>query len=245
MKYLNPFTLSTDVKKVFPKSINADILPYGDIRVFFDSINDRMESKTLNVKPVFGNEAIIEESRTSIFKIVIHSVPNYIDEKDLKNYFENKTINIKDIKKRPLKNNDYFSTYFVSLDSKQQFDELTTKGYFVVSNRRFKVSKYVNKNVIQCYKCQKYGHTANICYNNTIRCRFCSKEHESKNCDQKGNLKCANCGENHKSSAYNCKVRQTHIIQKNKWLLNNTPDVKNLNIETSVIKEAKKSLLLK
>ena len=239
-KYLNPFTLSNDVKKVLPKSINADILPYGDIRVFFENINDRMESKILDVKPVFGKEATIVEPKGSIFKIVIHSIPRYIKENDLKNYFEGNSIITKEIIIKPLKNNDHFGTGFVSLDNKAQYDEITKKGYFIVSNRTFKVSKYVNKKVVQCYRCQKYGHTAAICYNKDVKCRFCSKNHESKNCDQKNNLKCANCGENHKSSAYNCKIRQGHIIQKNKWLLKNTPDLTNLNIENSVIKEAKK-----
>ena len=239
-KYLNPFKLKNDIKKMFPKSVNADLLPYGDIRVFFNSINDRMEAKTTKLKDLFGEKAIVEETKFSLYKIVLHSIPNYINEQDLKNYFDSETISFKEIKIKPLKNNEYFGTAFVSLNDKKNFDDLTAKGFISVSNRRFKISKYINRKVVQCFKCQKYGHTAHICYNNEVKCRFCSKNHESKNCDQKNNLKCANCNENHKSSAFNCKVRQKYILQKNKWLINNKEKIKSLNIDKEVITKAKK-----
>merc|ERR1711991_901574 len=239
--YLNPFKLSNDVKSVFLKSVNADLLPYGDIRVFFDNINDRMEAKGVkNLKNVFGEEAILEETKFSIFKIVIHSIPLYIKEEDFKEYFDKQAIGYKEIKIKPLKNNENYGTCFVSLTSKQTFDEFIKKGQLNISNRRFKISRYVNRNVVQCYKCQKYGHTANICFNKEVKCRFCAKNHESKNCDQKNNLKCANCNLNHKSSAYNCKVRQNFIIKKNKWLITEKQDYKTLNLEKTVIQEAKK-----
>ena len=66
------------------------------------------------------------------------------------------------------------------------------------------VSKFINRKVIQCYICQKFGHTAQICASKTTVCRFCSGNHISKECDAKDKVKCANCGKNHKSNSFSC-----------------------------------------
>ena len=98
---------------------------------------------------------------------------------------------------------------------------------------------FINKNVVQCFKCQKFGHSADICYSKNTYCRFCSKNHKSKDCDQKSNLKCTNCGKNHKSNSFQCETKQKSIISKNRWILKEEFPEKLINVTDCVIEESK------
>ena len=68
--------------------------------------------------------------------------------------------------------------------------------------------------IIQCYKCQKFGHLRMNCTSRTQVCRFCSKDHDSKSCNAKGNMaiyKCGNCSLNHSTTYYGCPVLQKQV----------------------------------
>ena len=68
--------------------------------------------------------------------------------------------------------------------------------------------------IIQCYKCQKFGHMRKNCTSKTEICRFCSMNHESKNCNHRRNTsmyKCGNCGLNHSSTYYGCPALQARV----------------------------------
>lgn len=52
---------------------------------------------------------------------------------------------------------------------------------------------YQYNNVIQCFKCQKFGHFSRDCINQA-KCKHCSKEHLSNDCEFKDNsMECINC----------------------------------------------------
>lgn len=64
---------------------------------------------------------------------------------------------------------------------------------------------------IQCYSCQKLGHSYHFCSMGT-RCRFCALEHPSRTCptrDDPSTYRCANCGKPHMSSSMTCLYRRT------------------------------------
>ena len=68
--------------------------------------------------------------------------------------------------------------------------------------------------IIQCYKCQKFGHMRKNCTSKTEICRFCSMNHESRNCNHRGNTstyKCGNCGLNHSTTYYGCPALQARV----------------------------------
>ena len=66
---------------------------------------------------------------------------------------------------------------------------------------KFKVS--INEKVIQCFKCQKVGHTAAQCPNQTT-CLRCGKNHSHKECSESATLKCANCNGPHAACSRAC-----------------------------------------
>jgi hypothetical protein len=70
------------------------------------------------------------------------------------------------------------------------------------------------KKVHQCYKCQKFGHSANECRNQTQVCPKCTGDHSLKDCTANV-LKCANCNGNHPSFSRSCQfIKDPKATQK-------------------------------
>ena len=59
------------------------------------------------------------------------------------------------------------------------------------------------RTVLQCFKCQKVGHTHFNCKNETV-CLKCSRNHSVKECDINNKTKCSNCGGDHVACARKC-----------------------------------------
>ncbi|KAL1131661.1 hypothetical protein AAG570_011274 [Ranatra chinensis] len=88
----------------------------------------------------------------------------------------------------------------------QSFSQVRTIFY-----HEYKVEKFRSggTNVVQCYKCQNFGHTNRFC-NMPERCVRCGQAHSAKECKETI-LKCPNCSENHSAGSLNCKVRHLYI----------------------------------
>ena len=61
--------------------------------------------------------------------------------------------------------------------------------------------------LIQCYKCQGFGHSASNCYRKA-NCRCCSEKHESKNCPKREVplSRCINCSGSPEANSAECPV---------------------------------------
>lgn len=85
----------------------------------------------------------------------------------------------------------------------------------------FTLKKILNTNVrvepfrrtlqsVQCYACQKFGHTSYFCWMGS-KCRFCAlDDHPSRMCptrEDRSTHRCANCGGPHVSSSTTCPSR--------------------------------------
>jgi hypothetical protein len=73
----------------------------------------------------------------------------------------------------------------------------------------------IKRDIPQCMRCQKYGHTDNYC-RNSPRCVKCAAQHLTSQCPRKvqdDNARCANCNEHHPSNYRRCVVHK-HIQQK-------------------------------
>ena len=76
--------------------------------------------------------------------------------------------------------------------------------------RRIQIEEpHKNRNPVQCFNCQEYGHTFNYCHLRQI-CVICSEAHDTKECPKDKNSttvkKCSNCGENHTANYKGCLV---------------------------------------
>ena len=62
--------------------------------------------------------------------------------------------------------------------------------------------------VINCKRCQKFGHIVRLCRSMKPKCgNFCSEDHETKDCAvEERNFKCAHCGGNHNTGNRKCEV---------------------------------------
>jgi hypothetical protein len=79
----------------------------------------------------------------------------------------------------------------------------------------YSVRPYV-QNPVQCFRCQRLGHTAGACKASKPRCLVCAKDHLVGNCiPNNPNLQCANCNGNHKANSRECYIiKQAYEIEK-------------------------------
>ena len=72
---------------------------------------------------------------------------------------------------------------------------------------------YKRNSVVQCFKCQEYGHTKGYCKLPDI-CVVCGNLHSTADCtlEKSSNLKkCNNCGENHTANYKGCQVYKIYL----------------------------------
>ena len=90
--------------------------------------------------------------------------------------------------------------------------------------------------VMQCFKCQQFGHSAKECSNAT-RCLRCSQKHSVKECTvQKENAKCSNCGGAHATVYRGCPAYQQKLAEASRKINENkySTAAKNLKPQTNV-----------
>lgn len=69
---------------------------------------------------------------------------------------------------------------------------------------------------IQCFKCQRFGHTSSFCANSP-RCMKCGASHSTHQCEKLRSLPalCANCKQNHTANYRGCQVYQDAMARIN------------------------------
>lgn len=94
-------------------------------------------------------------------------------------------------------------------------------GTIKFGHRYLEVRPYFPQ-VIQCFKCQGFGHRADDCISKDETCVKCSEKHMTKDCKkdiEKHELKCSNCKGNHVASYRGCRVaKEAQEIQVIKTL---------------------------
>jgi len=71
-------------------------------------------------------------------------------------------------------------------------ENILTKGKIYMAWQIYRVREFIN--VVRCYKCQGYGHTAKVCHFPEHLCEWCGKQdHMKQECPQKETPMCVNC----------------------------------------------------
>lgn len=94
----------------------------------------------------------------------------------------------------------------------QKYLQNTVK--YLMSVRVFIEERQNVRRIIQCHRCQEWGHATSNCYRSP-RCLKCAEGHATKECKKSTDTepKCCNCGGNHPANATICKVYQNKLIK--------------------------------
>ena len=111
--------------------------------------------------------------------------------------------------------NSYYKTLKLVLASTNHADFIVKNGLklFNVNINPSNVHKEDPINIIQCYKCLKFGHYTSSCKVIVNTCSICSGSHHYKECNNKSHISCANCKGTHIAVASVCPERKGYIQQ--------------------------------
>jgi hypothetical protein len=97
------------------------------------------------------------------------------------------------------KNNETTTLIKAEVNTQGRYEEIINNGIFI-GYSKCKVEPA--RTIIQCFKCQKTGHTHSNCTTETV-CLKCSGNHQVKDCTPT-EIKCANCSGAHYACARKC-----------------------------------------
>ena len=97
------------------------------------------------------------------------------------------------------------ATYKVKVHCRDEADrKAMLKDGVRMGHQKYRVVEYVTKRpVLQCFKCQSFGHVAAACSAEQPKCRKCGGPHDGKTCEAE-KPQCANCGGEHQASDFAC-----------------------------------------
>lgn len=89
---------------------------------------------------------------------------------------------------------------------------LTNKcpSHISIHHIRYQVRPYV-ANPMQCYRCQRLGHTTKSCKATYQRCMICGGPHDRGQCNNVNNIQCANCKKDHPANSRSCQYLKDAI----------------------------------
>lgn len=208
-KFRNPIILEKAINKIFKNANNAYVLKFGDIRIWFNNIQDTENSLTVDTKKVFGKFSCVRRANYNQTKIVVYGLPKNINESEIEEYLKNGNIHCDEIRLvERLNAPSKFKTAFISMPNKEKREEILKRGKIRIGICFFPTKKYEPKSIIQCHRCQSFGHIARICPSKVEVCGFCANNHLTKSCNNIENTKCINCGKNEPSFHKNCEKKK-------------------------------------
>ena len=161
--------------------------------------NAQQSQKILQIKKLFQIEVtVIVHQSLNFTKGTIFNkrIANTDDQKLLQKLAKYKVTDLYKIKNR--NGNVYENSGLIILT----FDSCNLPEEVKIGWMNLEVRKYY-PNPRQCYKCQKYNHSAQACRSPVEICSKCAEEgHSGRSCDNPPN--CANCDEPHRSNDKKC-----------------------------------------
>lgn len=204
----NPFKINRIL--VHPLSPFKEIATSGDIRInkkkgliVIESNKEldlEMRNKLCNIHTLDSFPVKCYQPNTDIFSYgVISPVDLDIDLSDLKDSISSSPNN--DVFKLERLKRKVNGKLEDSLSIKITFKSTVIPKDIKIYSLSFKVRPFIPPPV-QCFNCQRYGHTASSCKSKT-RCLICSENHHKSKCETEI-LKCANCNETHVANSKEC-----------------------------------------
>jgi len=223
-----------EIKKSFAKILKDT--PVNSIkktkggRVVINFPEDSYTEKAKNMLNESNIDMDIKKTEKIQPKLIVNNVSTEIADNDVISHIIQKNPEIKQLTDDGHKIEMIFSrkcdednkAIYLKVDKDIRNVIRSNKGFIYIGLSRCKT--YDHYYVIQCFKCQRFGHKANQCKNEESNCLYCSEPHDSKNCKNKKDIskyKCKNCLEgketdiHHTSNYHKCPtyVREIQRIQ--------------------------------
>ena len=150
----------------------------------------------------------LPKEKTASHEVTILNLPTCITNQEINDQLQENMMCPKDIFRFNKKGTQEPSRNVkVSLGSKMEKDRLIANGFNIYSQHFRAEETKPLPSVLQCYKCQRFGHNFYECKEAESRCLRCGGNHRLANCTMpRASAKCANCSESHAANFKGCSV---------------------------------------
>ena len=206
---------SSNIRKLFNKEFPAVVIrscrttAAGSILIEFDSSTDAEDIQVRWKKDFFGGNQGMEKMERGMSTGIIKHV--YLDDDEdeeavAANIEENYPGATAELFKRP--DDTFMGTIKVKFSDTEQMNKAKNERFTLFRHRYYMETYQPKARVINCKRCQKFGHIVRLCRSRKPKCgNCCSEEHETKDCEvEEINFKCAHCGGNHSTGNRKCEV---------------------------------------
>ncbi|CAH1987318.1 unnamed protein product [Acanthoscelides obtectus] len=211
LKKLDKSALET--LKVTVPNLNLDRVIETEKGLILNLLNDAMIKRILKVDlaKIFGRPVQAVPLYRSHYKKLVpfKDIPWCISKEELKACLRKQGISYTKLTREQ-------STVYIEVSNYSSYRQLKEEGINFYDSVIFQScdDTYLNEeahyntdNIIQCYKCQGFWHTANTCKQN-IRCVRCGEEHSVEHCNRpKSYPICCNCKGHHHAAYKLCPMR--------------------------------------
>ena len=206
--------VESQMKDNFPIIRGVVKLKSQDIRIHCKTEEEAKQLRGLKWNTAYDGLTVHQPK----YGLMIPGIPtDLIDPNDLKNpefarqlEHQNKENGIQIVGMKPLrrkhKNNAQYFSLVAFLTNPEAADQCIKHGFYI-NHQRFYPEKYAPQfQLIQCYKCQKYGHHATSCRSLHEICAKCGEHHPTSQCHSETH-KCAGCKGEHPAWHHDCPNR--------------------------------------
>ena len=173
----------------------------------------RKLTKTLRALNANFHTYQLKEERP--FRVVLRNIHHSADIDELKTELSklgHEVINVSNIRHRVTK--DPLSLFFIDLKQKPNNKEIYNTSRLMNAIVKFEPPQ-IKKEIVQCKRCQRYGHTQKYC-NHTFRCVRCAGTHPTDQCRKSPETpaKCIHCQGDHRANYKGCSAYKTLYSNK-------------------------------
>lgn len=149
-----------------------------------------------------------QQKQKRSFRVVVKGIHYSTDIQKIKTAIEacgHAVTNVSNIRKRITK--EPLPMFYVELEQKDNNKDIYKLKKIGNSCVEFE-PPHQKREIPQCTKCQRYGHTKKFCYRSP-RCVKCAKDHLTSDCNRKERsdlVKCVHCDGNHPANYRGCKI---------------------------------------
>lgn len=135
---------------------------------------------------------------------------------DVKNELTELEVPVRSVEK--FKNTKFPLIFTITVPKNVSAKELSTKARYIQRTRVYYEPHISKRELIQCKKCQAWGHATANCHLNVVRCVKCAGSHRSYDCDKSKDAAalCCNCSGKHPASSPDCPIYKKAVETKHK-----------------------------